>query len=126
MQQRCQELENNCAQLLQRNQELESYVGVYDFVKSFTKDQWEILANRMKNISNETIELVSQYLEFYKFDYITKSHAVYDTKVKIAYRAGHISATDAMLMLLAACKKNPTYKDNVENKVKQKDIEKHA
>lgn len=75
-----QERHQTCEQLLEeslrRINELEKHVSIYEHAEKFSKSTPDILRERMLSLSNEAIDIICEYLLFYKTDYILSNHKI--------------------------------------------------
>lgn len=118
-----QERHQTCEQLLEeslrRINELEKHVSIYEHAEKFSKSTPDILRERMLSLSNEAIDIICEYLLFYKTDYILSNHKIKMEKNTNEYIRWAVSSIDVMNSLIRWCKKTSEHKDKITGKIEQ-------
>lgn len=62
--------------LLAQVKKLQNYVAIYEHAEKFAEEKASLMAERVKSLSNEAIDIMRDYLKFYKTDYVLSAHKI--------------------------------------------------
>jgi hypothetical protein len=94
-------------------------VAIYEHAGKFEKETPEKVTAWMRSISNETLDVLTAYLKYYKTDYILSIHKIKSEPHVHEYIRWAISSIDVMISLLAWCKKQTSHKNKFTGKTEQ-------
>lgn len=94
-------------------------VAIYEHAEKFSLETANRVSAWMKSISNETIDILVDFLKYYKTDYILSTHKIKVEPYVDEYRRWAISSIDVMASLLLWCKKWNTHKNKYTGKIEE-------
>jgi len=86
---------------------------LFNKVEQFTKEETVKLIDKFKDLPDSMINIVMEYLTYFKFDYVTKSLRIYHNTEDIAFRSWAISSIDAMILILEQTKKEKQFTNRI-------------
>lgn len=105
-----------------------SYIDqVYEHAILFTNEAKTQIVQRVKDLSDATLEMLIDYLEFYKSDFAIRSIKIFHSDIESSSRSGSIASIDTMMYLFYTQIKEKQFKDRIVWKISltqnKKDLE---